>query len=115
MDESDKSRENSEDQFCTAKEQQLSRIAQPISQCVANEQSGENLRYLLDVTSNLAVDQSTRNINNNENDCYTSGLNSQSQSFPVQCESRSQTVQHPLTPYACEDDIVLTQNKVTLP
>ena len=115
MDEIDESRENSQDQFCTAKEQQLSCIAQPISQCLANEQSGENLHYLLDMTLNLAVDQSTRNVNNNENDCYTSGLNSQSQSFPVQCESQSQTVQRPLAPCACEDDIVLTQNNVTLP
>ena len=99
--------------------EKLSHITEPISQNLAHDQS--ELDSQDDLRSRVAIYQSTKsdhgNIYNNESDCYTSesALNSQSQSFPVECESRSQTVQHSLTPYACEDDLVLTQNNVTLP
>ena len=87
---------------------ELGHITEPISQNLAHDQSELDID---DLRSHIATDQTTKsdhgNINNNESDCYTSesALNSQSQSFPVECESRSQTVQHSLTPYTCEDGL----------
>ena len=78
--------------------EELGHITEPISENLAHDQS--ELDSQDDLRSHIAIDQSTKSdhgsINNIESDCYTSesALNSQSQSFAVEYNSRSQTVQH---------------------